>query len=77
MGVISLTHEHRQPANLRCRKRYRLTNRGVVCLVLFLLPLARELRSLDLISISLGLSAWVLLFELWSKSCKGQSFIGN
>lgn len=77
MGVISMTHEHRQHADVRCRKRYRLASRFAVCLVLFLLPLAHSLRSLDLISLTLSLSTWVLIFELWGKSCKGQSFIGD
>lgn len=75
MGVISLTHEHRRPAGMRCRKRYRLANRLAACLVLFLLPLAPSLRSLHLISIPLGLSAWILMVELWGKMSKDQSFV--
>lgn len=35
------------------------------------------LRSLDLISITLGSSAWVPMVELWGKSCKDNPFIGE
>lgn len=77
MAVISLTHDHRKPPTLRWSKNYRLANRVAVCLVMFFLPMVESLRSLDLISITLGLTTWVLLVELWGKSCKDDPFIGE
>lgn len=77
MGLISLSHSHRMPSRMRIPKIYRLANRLAVCLIMFLLPLAKKLHSTDLIAITLGLVAWVLLVELWGKSCKGDSFFDN
>ncbi|KAF5004952.1 hypothetical protein FDECE_8567 [Fusarium decemcellulare] len=77
MGVISWCHEHRVPATLRWSKTSRLVNRLAVCLIMFFLPLAKSLNSLNLISITLGLSAWVLLVELFGKSCRNDPFIGE
>ncbi|KAH7321109.1 bacterial low temperature requirement A protein-domain-containing protein [Stachybotrys elegans] len=77
MTVISLCHEHKRPPTLRWSKTTRLANRVAVCLVLFFLPMARSLRSRDLIAVSLGLTAWVLLLELWGKSCRDDPFIGE
>lgn len=74
MGLISLSHAHRSPTGMRLAKKYRLANRLAVCLIMFLLPLAQDLRSLELISITLGLVVWVLVVELWGKSCKGDSW---
>lgn len=77
MGFISLGHAHRSPRGMRLAKKYRLANRVAVCLIMFLLPLAQDLRSLDLISITFGLVVWVLVVELWGKSCKGDSFFAT
>lgn len=77
MGVISLSHDHRVPPTLRWNKGYRLANRFAVCLIMFFLPLATSLRSTDLISVTLGLTAWVLLVELWGKSCRLDPFVGE
>lgn len=77
MGVIALSHDHRVPATLRWAKGYRLANRLAVCIVMFCLPMAHSLRSLDLISVTLGLSAWVLIVELWGNSCQDDPFIGE
>ncbi|KAJ6442007.1 low temperature requirement A protein(LtrA) [Purpureocillium lavendulum] len=77
MTAISLSHDHRTPATLRWAKRYRLVNRVAVCIVMFLLPLAHSLDSLELIGTTLGLSAWVLIVELFGKSCKDDPFIGE
>ena len=77
MGIISWCHDHRRPADLRWSKTTRLANRFVVCIIMFFLPLAHSLNSLDLIAITLGLSLWVLLLELFGKSCKNDPFIGE
>lgn len=74
MGLISLSHAHHAPPRMRIAKKYRLANRVAVCLIMFFLPLAQKLHSVELISITLGLVAWVLIVELWGKSCKGDSF---
>ncbi|KAI6761986.1 hypothetical protein HG531_002539 [Fusarium graminearum] len=77
MGVISACHDHRHPATRRLSKKTRLANRALVCLILFCLPLAKSLNSLNLISITLGLTVWVLLLELFGKSCRSDPFIGE
>ncbi|KAM0440732.1 hypothetical protein ACHAPT_000033 [Fusarium lateritium] len=77
MGVIAYCHEHRKPATLRWSKTTRLANRFAVCIAMFLLPLAKNLNSLNLISITLGLTVWVLLVELFGKSCRNDPFIGE
>lgn len=77
MTVISLCHDHRKPVTLRWNKNYRLANRVAACMVMFFLPLADSLRSLDLIAITLGLTVWILLVELWGKSCSDDPFIGQ
>lgn len=77
MGLISLSHAHHAPPRMRIAKKYRLANRVAVCLIMFFLPLAQNLHSVELISITLGLVAWILIFELWGKSCKGDSFFAT
>ncbi|KAG8674355.1 hypothetical protein FPOAC2_00369 [Fusarium poae] len=77
MGVISACHDHRHPATRRLSKKTRLANRTLVCIILFCLPLATSLNSLNLISITLGLTIWVLLLELFGKSCRSDPFIGE
>lgn len=77
MTAISLSHDHRAPATLRWAKRYRLANRVAVCIIMFLLPLAHSLDSLELIGTTLGLSAWVLIVELFGDSCTDDPFIGE
>ncbi|KAK7403577.1 hypothetical protein QQX98_010670 [Neonectria punicea] len=77
MGVISWCHQHRVPATLRWSKTTRLANRLAVCAIMFFLPMAKSLNSLQLISVTLGLSVWVLLVELFGKSCRNDPFIGE
>ncbi|EGR52249.1 uncharacterized protein TRIREDRAFT_53747 [Trichoderma reesei QM6a] len=77
MAAISFSHEHKKPPTLRLHKNTRLANRIVACFIMFFLPMAHSLRSLDLISITLGLSIWVLIVELWGKSCTDDPFIGE
>ncbi|KAL6698953.1 bacterial low temperature requirement A domain-containing protein [Trichoderma pleuroticola] len=77
MEAISFSHKHMNPPTLRLHKNIRLANRAAVCIVMFFLPLAHSLRSLELISVTLGLSIWVLVVELWGKSCRDDPFIGE
>ena len=78
MGVISLTHVHKDPPiGVRIKKCYRLANRAVVCVIFFCLPLAHDLNSLQLVSITTGMVVWVLLLELFGVSCPGDSFVGE
>lgn len=77
-GLISMSHIHKDgPMGMRIRKRYRMVNRFGVCIVLFCLPTAHSLNSLQLISIVTGLIVWVLLVELWGCSCPEESFFGE
>lgn len=76
MGVISLCHEHKLPPTSRLPKWARMGNRFAVCVVLFCLPAARELNSLNLIAITTCLTVWVLLVEIWGTSCPQESFWG-
>ena len=62
---------------MRIRKKHRMANRLGVCIILFCLPTAHELNSLQLISIVTGLIVWVLLLELWGCSCPEESFFGE
>ena len=78
MGIVSLTHVHKDgPAGVRIQKRYRLINRFAVCIILFCLPTAHDLNSLQLISVTTALVIWVLLLELWGMSCPKESFFGE
>lgn len=77
MAAISFSHEHKKQPTLRLNKSIRLANRIAVCIIMFFLPLATSLRSLDLISITLSLTVWVLIIELWGKSCRDDPFIGE
>jgi hypothetical protein len=77
MGCISFSHEHKIFTTMRVPKYGRLANRLVVCIILFLLPLAQHLNSLDLVSITVGLLFWTLLVEIWGKSCKDDPFVGG
>jgi hypothetical protein len=77
MAAISFSHEHKIPADLRVPKMYRLANRVAVCIILFFLPLAHDLSSLHLISITVGLVTWVLLVEILGKSCREDPFWGH
>jgi hypothetical protein len=77
MVLISLSHEHRQPPNLRWKKGQRLANRVIVALIFFGLPWIRSLTSKALISITMSLVLEILLVELWGTSCSDDPFIGE
>jgi len=78
-GIISLCHTHKEASGsrIRIKKRIRLTHRFFVCTILFCLPLAHWLSSLQLISTTTGLVCYVLLLELWGMSCPDESFFGE
>ncbi|KAM3451684.1 hypothetical protein MY3296_005096 [Beauveria thailandica] len=77
MTAIAMSHKHHSVGTPRLAKRYRLANRVAVAVVMFFLPLAPGLKSLYLVSITLGLISWVLILELWGVSLKGHSFVGE
>lgn len=78
MGIISLTHVHKDPAaGVRLPKKFRMLNRFVVCVILTALGSAEHLNSLHLISITTSLVVWVLLLELWGSSCPKDSLFGQ
>jgi hypothetical protein len=54
-----------------------MLNRFAVCIVFFCLPLADQLNSLKLISITTALTIWVLSLELWGMSCAEETFFGE
>ena len=79
MGLISFSHEHREPMGAcRLPKWARLLNRGAVCVIFFCLPAVghERLNSLNLIATTTCLSVWVLLFETYAKACRQESFFG-
>ncbi|KAJ6787225.1 hypothetical protein PWT90_07860 [Aphanocladium album] len=77
MTAIAISHRHQLNGTPRLAKKWRLLNRVAMALIMFFLPLAKELKSLYLISITFGLISWVLIVELWGVSLKGHSFIGE
>ena len=77
MGLIAFAHEHKLPITCRLPKWVRLGNRLAVCVILFALPAAQGVNSLNLIGVTVSLSVWVLLVELWGKSCPDEAFWGD
>ena len=77
LGIISITHVHKEAGGTRLPKRWRMLNRFAVSIIMICLPLAEDLNSLDLISIVTSLVVWVLLLELWGASCPNESFFGE
>ncbi|KAK5110908.1 hypothetical protein LTR62_005446 [Meristemomyces frigidus] len=73
MGVISMSHVHKEVEGLRLKKRYRLAWRFCIALVLICLPFADSLNSLELIGTVTALVVFALGTELWAASCSGES----
>lgn len=69
MGFISMSHNHKESETLRLRKRWRLSGRFVVCIIMVFLPLADNLNSLQLVGIMTGLIVFALGTELLGASC--------
>lgn len=85
IGLIALTHIHKETPGLRLRKRYRIALRFSVAIILVCLPLVESLHSMQLVGITTSLIVFVLGTELWCASCchdslwdksKCQSYVG-
>ena len=72
MGLISISHVHKEIEGLRFKKRYRLVGRYAIAVILILLPLAESLNSLQLVGTVTGLVFFALALELWASSCKNE-----
>lgn len=68
MGLISISHVHKEVEGIRLSKRYRLIFRFSVAIVLVCLPLADGLNSLQLVGTVTGLVVLTLVTELWACS---------
>lgn len=77
MGIISISHLHKDADGVRISKKTRMMNRFAICIIFFALPTAKGLNSLQLVSVTTGLVIWVLLWELWGMSCPQESFFGE
>jgi predicted membrane channel-forming protein YqfA (hemolysin III family) len=62
---------------IRVSKIKRMMNRFAVCVIMFCLPTAKHLNSLQLVSITTGLVIYVLLIELFGCSSPDESFFGE
>lgn len=69
MGLISISHVHKEIPGLRLKKRWRLLFRFAIALVLICLPLAEKLDSVELVGTVTGLIVFTLGTELWASSC--------
>nr|XP_023908612.1 uncharacterized protein LOC112020286 [Quercus suber]POF15566.1 hypothetical protein CFP56_48760 [Quercus suber] len=69
MGLVAISHVHKESPGLRLKKRWRLMCRFSVAIVLILLPLADSLDSLELVGTVTALIVFVLVMELWACSC--------
>ncbi|RMZ78266.1 hypothetical protein DV737_g3985, partial [Chaetothyriales sp. CBS 132003] len=74
MGIISFCHIHKKLDGARLLKRPRLAIRATVSIIIICLPLAHNLTSLDLISITCSLTIFILCIDLYGNSCHGQQF---
>ncbi|KAM0715922.1 hypothetical protein Q7P37_008436 [Cladosporium fusiforme] len=78
MCVISLSHTHKDLVGMRLSKRWRLSLRAAVAIVMICLPLAGDhLNSLDLIGIMTALIVFTTTVEAWGVSKKGSGFIAR
>lgn len=76
LTAIAMSHKHHSVGTPRLAKKYRLANRIAMAFIMFFLPMV-QLKSLYLISITLGLISWVIVLETWGVSLKGHSFFGE
>ena len=74
MSVISMTHVHKEFDGQRIRKRFRVPLRLAVAVILILLPLAKALSSLGLISTTTGLIVLTLMVEVYGSTDKNDPF---
>lgn len=73
MGLISLSHVHKDYKTVRLSKRFRIAMRFIVSIILICLPTAENLNSLDLIGLVTGLLVFQLLVELVGSSTSGST----
>lgn len=74
VAAISMSHIHKEFEGQRIVKRYRLAVRVAVAIVLICLPLAHGLSSLELISTTTALIAFVLTVDLYGSTSVLNSF---
>ncbi|TKA79689.1 hypothetical protein B0A55_04073 [Friedmanniomyces simplex] len=77
MGVISLSHVHKEVETLRLKKRYRIAWRFCIAAILVCLPLAEHLDSLQLVGTVTALIVFALATELWAVSCCKEKWTGR
>ena len=68
LGIISLCHVHKEFDGERIGKRYRLSVRLSVAIILIFLPLADSLSSLKLISITTGMVFLTLMVDVYGST---------
>lgn len=74
MGILSFCHIHKTVPGARLKKRPRLLIRACIALSIICLPLAKNLTSLQLISITTGLVTLSLIADLFGNSFAGDHF---
>ena len=67
-GIISLSHVHKEFDGERIGKRYRISVRLSVAIILIFLPLADSLSSLQLVSITTGLVVLTLMIDVYGST---------
>ena len=73
-ALIAMSHIHKDIEGQRIAKRYRLAVRVAVAVILFCLPLAHKLNSLEIISTTTGLVALILMVDLYGSTAVHDSF---
>ncbi|KAF6229580.1 hypothetical protein HO173_011435 [Letharia columbiana] len=68
MSIISLCHVHKEFDGERIGKRYRISLRVSVAIILIFLPLADSLSSLKLVSITTGLIVLTLMIDVYGST---------
>lgn len=76
MAAIAWSHHHKHPPTQYLSKTLRLANRLAIAIVFVCLPLAHDLDSLELIGVGCSLTVWVLMVEIFGKSCRDDPFFG-
>ncbi|KAL2041084.1 hypothetical protein N7G274_006028 [Stereocaulon virgatum] len=74
MTIISLCHVHKEFDGQRISKRYRVSVRTAVAIILIFLPLADKLNSLHLISTTTSLVVLVLMLEVYGSTSVHEAF---
>lgn len=77
MGMISISHVHKENEHIRLTKKWRLAVRFLVSIVCICLPLAHELTSLSLVATVTGLLVLLLIAEVWAASNTQESLFGR